>query len=133
MPLLGGLLAAACSPPLQQDVRAHELSAAGVDTRPPVKVVDRIERKLSAHPCVGSLDRWFRRYRHPIHPKTSVLDRSRVGFFFHEAGVHGFRAGRVIHSFEEHPGTDHRSYKVVTGTYYRKNRRLIVDFCGPNV
>ena len=122
---------ATSNPKLEKAIRTYE----GLHTRrlPNPAIVDRIEQKLSTQPCVGSLDRWFRRYAYGLDHQRGGVDGNTISFSLHEAGAYEFRAGREIVRPLEFATIDDRPYRYAWGTYNVARDTLVIETCGPNV
>ncbi len=100
---------------------------------PSEDVVDAIEQKLSLDPCIGSLDRWSRRFAYGFDPETGDADRSSIAFLFQEAGKYEFREGRFIVTPDKFITVDDRPYRIAAGTYTPETQKLELSACGPNI
>jgi hypothetical protein len=110
---------ASCSPPL-----------------PEWRQVDRVERALAANACIGSLDRWDRRYFYALGRERSgpfgrrEVDRDVIGFKFDEAGVGDYRSLRRVGHVEQFTTYDHRQRRSAAGAYDLRRGRLDLWSCG---
>lgn len=116
------------------------LALAGCGEQPPelvphARIVDRIERALAGRECIGALDRWQRVYVHPWRADPATGKRGPVAdvimFDFSQAGVHGFKAGR-IRAGKPPTALDHRQYRTAFGRYEVATGRLTLESCGWN-
>jgi hypothetical protein len=106
------------------------------DARPGTLAIDRIERELAGRSCFGALDGWERHYsfgqggdhRSPDHG----VERDRITWSYVQAGVYGFRPGRVLENTYEGLGTDERQMRFAFGDYYVSSGTLVVYSCGWN-
>jgi hypothetical protein len=120
LPMIALLLATACS-------------SAAAD-RPDSAMIDKLERKLSPNPCIGSLARWSRSYSFERDPESRRVVRRIVTFLYEEAGKFEFKAGRHIFAPGEVPiNLDDRQYMIAFGTYDLQSDKIEVGACGPNV
>jgi hypothetical protein len=116
------------------------LAACSQSEVPSERLVDRIESKLSANACIGSLARWNRQYRFWREqtydsPHRGEVDYNRVDFELWQAGRFGIKAGRSI-TLPEDVGTfrvDDRPIDLAMGDYDIKSDRLSIIHCGPNL
>jgi hypothetical protein len=99
---------------------------------PTAAVIDRLERRLEQEPCIGSLDRWYRRYTNGGDEERGGIDPSKIEFSLHEAGKFEFESGREIVKGLEFPLLDHRAYKYASGVYDISTDKLTLELCGPN-
>ena len=122
-------------PPAPAAEAGFESRAEGGTTHalPDAGLLDRVERALQADPCVGSMDRWFRRYAYRLDSLQSAADTSTLWFTLHEAGAFEFRPGRVALSPYEFAQIDDRAYLIVTGVYKVPTGELVIETCGPNM
>lgn len=113
--------------------------------KPPLEMIESIERRLAREQCIGSLSRWSRHYRYSADSGTSGrgnLDKQRVIITYTEAGTGGL-AGRFIDAPEvykdEKTGDaitdihfDDRELLVAGGFYDTRSRAINYWLCGPN-
>lgn len=109
---------------------------AALDTqlRPTDELLNRIETRLMANPCIGALDRWARRYSYGLDHDRGGLDTDTVWFSMHEAGAYEFRSGRAVLSPREFGSTvDDRPYRFAAGRFDVHLNQVTVEHCGPNL
>ncbi|MEP9400850.1 hypothetical protein [Sphingomonas sp. VNH70] len=108
----------------------HEKAA----NTPDEALVDRIEDKLVATECVGSLNRWYRSYWF-ARDRSGSIDRNTVAIDLRQAGFDEFGHGR--HRLDARPtrefDVDDRDYWIASGSFDVANGRLTLRFCGPNM
>ena len=116
------------------------MTASGGQTRPggeplPSGLMDEIERKISALPCIGSLAKWDRRYSYKAWMEGTVfhLDTMAIEFVYAEAGRFEFRSGRQFIIDPPGPIIDDRSYKVAYGEFDLNTDRVTLKDCGLNM
>lgn len=102
--------------------------------RPSSDLIDRVEARLTRHPCVKDLSRWQRLYSFagaaPGDPR--LVDETRISFKFREAGLYDFIEERRITAPEIWVNLDHRDYELVIGYFDLRNDRRNVEHCGSN-
>ncbi len=104
-------------------------------TVPDEAVIDGIERELSGHACIGDVDQWERIYFFARDHDSirEAADTNKIWIRFKQAGVHEFRAGRRIVTFDEGAGgIDDRQYRMVSGDYDVSSGRISIEHCGWN-
>ncbi|HEY0012607.1 MAG TPA: hypothetical protein VGB79_07105 [Allosphingosinicella sp.] len=101
--------------------------------RPPPELVERVERAIAAHECVGSLERWDRLYSYSWQRDGRTVDRRVISFIFRQAGTNDFRPGRKSVAPRAWIDTDDRRYDLVDGRFFLDSGRLDVEYCGSNL
>lgn len=112
--------------------------------QPRAEIVDDIERKLAAIPCISPLSRWERHYSFKSRPTALAeiitltengrwFDYETVKISYRQANFEEFREGRVIHKGHERIGIDDRNYDVVFGDYDVRSGTAEIWACGPNM
>lgn len=116
------------------------MTLCGAQNRPgdeplPSALMDEIERKISALPCIGSLAKWDRRYSYKAWMEGTVyhLDTMAIEFHFAEAGRFEFRPGRRFIIVPPMPMIDDRSYKIAYGEFDLNTDRVVLKACGLNM
>jgi hypothetical protein len=128
----------------KSEVRKHDTSEreqleskyaawASRQPRPPVEIVNRIERVLEKEPCVGRLDRWARFYAYNEDTPTKTLYPKIVDFQLEEAGKFGVQPGRRITEPNSWVTIDDRPLMIVSGDFDLSENRIRIAFCGNNV
>ena len=110
---------------IEEDIRAHPL--------PDDRTVDRLEERLSKHPCIGSLDRWSRRYSFALDHEQGRVHGEVIWFHLREAGAFEFLADRRIVRPRDDIAPDDRPYLYAHGSYDIRANRATVESCGPNL
>lgn len=100
----------------------------------PSALIDKIERKISAFPCIGSMKKWDRQYSYKAWMEGTIyhLDTTAIKFEFSEAGRFEFRARRRF-ILDPHPMIDDRAYKIAYGEFDLKTDRATLTTCGQNM
>ncbi|WP_156405458.1 hypothetical protein [Sphingomonas sp. Root710] len=107
-------------------------------------VIDKIERSLSIIPCVGQMSRWARLYNYKSEPSFLAgfvnlsdtgrwYDFSKIEITYFQAGIEGYRTGRILHSGTPMVDIDDREYDLVRGEYDIASKRARIWACGPNM
>ncbi len=104
----------------------------GASNLPSPEVIDRIEQRLSANSCIGSMERWSRRYAYGLNTQTGEAKTDTIGFLFQEANRYEFREGRVVVTPEKFITIDDRPYRIATGTFSPATGKLELNSCGQN-
>ena len=105
-------------------------SCADVQAKPPAAIIDQIEAKLARDLCVGSMDKWNRRYafRQAV---NKPADRNDIRILFTAASPVD-PAGRFISENTDYwPTSDDRT-KTMFGKYDIRRKRLTIEHCGEN-
>lgn len=104
---------------------------------PAVADIDRLERSLAAHPCVGALDQWERNYRfsrkdglfssHSLHPDFGVIE-----FHLRRVGNVSVAAGRkVMPQQPDGDWPDSSPIQSIDGKFTVRNGSLSLAPCRP--
>ena len=104
---------------------------------PEAPEIDRLEKALAAHPCVGKLDQWERNYRfsrkdglfssHSLHPDFGVIE-----FHLRKAGAVTVVAGRkVMPQRPDGDWPDTSPIQSIDGKFTVRNGSLNVGPCRP--
>lgn len=101
----------------------------------PPALMDKMERAISAQPCIGSMDKWHRRYSYKAWMEGAVYHRDTmtIAFVLAEAGRFEFLRGRQFVVSPKPPMIDDRSYKVAYGQYDLETGRVTLTGCGLNM
>ncbi len=127
-------------PILQLGLFAIVMVTSGEQARPggealPSKLMDMIEAKISASPCIGSLAKWEREYSYKAWMENGRIyhvDTMTIVFHFAEAGRFEFRPGRHFIIDPPLPMIDDRSYKVAYGEFDLETQQVTNATCGLN-
>lgn len=104
---------------------------------PAANDIDRLERSLAAHPCVGALDQWERNYRfsrkdglfssHTLHPDFGVIE-----FHLRKVGTISVVAGRkVMPQRPDGDWPDSSPIQSIDGKFTVRNGSLNLGPCRP--
>ena len=98
--------------------------------KPPAAIIDQIETKLANDPCVGTMDKWVRRYgfRQAVNQPP---DRNDIRILLSPASPVD-PAGRFISENTDYWPTSDDREKMVFGKYDIRLKRLTVEHCGDN-
>lgn len=104
---------------------------------PEPSAIDRIEQKLSRHPCVGSLEQWERNYRFArktglFTPYSLNPDLDVVEFHLRRTGTISIAPGRFV--FEPPPGgdwPDSRPIQSIDGRFTLSTGAISHSKCEP--
>ncbi|WP_404710313.1 hypothetical protein [Sphingomonas sp. MMS24-J13] len=98
--------------------------------KPPDALLDQVELKLQAIPCIGNLSRWKRLYTYGL--PTRKVDESQIDFKLMLAGRLGIKSGRQT----DFPGStrsiDDTPIKMAMGSFNRKTGKVTLEFCASN-
>lgn len=109
----------------------HAVARASEDSRvPPVALINKIERALKVHHCVGAITQYNRRYAYDLGNDTITTARVVVSLRKLDKGSRGARS---ILRWREYPTLEHRLAYTVEGYYSVPTSRLIVTKCGNQV
>lgn len=102
---------------------------------PPSWVLDKLEQKAGAVPCIGSLKRWERRYSYKSWMTKTIysVDIATIEFTYFEADKFEFKSGRRFYVDQPQTMLDDRSYRIAHGYYHLLEDRITYATCGPNV
>lgn len=99
---------------------------------PSTKEVAAAEQVLALQPCIGGLDKWYRRYARKIDWRQGHVDRDLLWFRFREAGLYGYRSGRKIGRLADLVDPDDRQFRYASGTYNLRTQQVTFVACGSN-
>jgi hypothetical protein len=102
----------------------------------PSALMDMIEAKISASPCIGSLAKWDREYSYKAWMEDGRiyhLDTLAIVFRYAEAGRFEFRSGRHFSVDPPAPMIDDRSYEVAYGEFDLVTKQVTIKSCGLNM
>ena len=94
-------------------------------------LVDRVEHRLSASPCIDDISTWNRLYTYGLPSRT--VDETRIAFRLKKAGHAGVLAGRRVGFPGETLGIDDTPVRIAWGSFNRRTDRLKIEFCGDNM
>lgn len=103
---------------------------------PKWREVERVERALATNTCIGAVNDWDKRYFYVkargqvIPPLSPVRDVNVIGFFFNEAGVGDYRAGRRLGDVERFIGYDHKQRRAAAGEFDLRTGEAKIWSCG---
>lgn len=128
-------------PMLPLSLFALVLTLCGAQVRPGSEalssaLIDMIEARVSASPCIGSLAQWDRDYSYKAWMEDGRiyhLDTLTIVFRYSEAGRFEFRSGRHFTIDPPAPMIDDRSYKVAYGEIDLATKRVTIKSCGLNM
>ena len=128
-------------PMLPLSLFAFLLTLCGAQARPggealPAALIDMMEARISATPCIGSLAQWDRNYSYKAWMEGGRiyhLDTLTIVFRYSEAGRFNFRSGRHFIIDPSAPMIDDRSYKVAYGEFDLATKRVTIKSCGLNM
>ena len=109
---------------------------------PDARLMDEIEAKLSAVPCVGSMSGWERHYTYSSKPSLlaslitfGTSDRwfhyQSIDIAYYQAGFQDFRAGRILNE-DRRFDVDDRQHNLVFGHYDIPTHTTSLWACGRN-
>jgi hypothetical protein len=109
-------------------------AATSSETVPTGQVIDAVEQKLSAHPCIGDLDQWERNYRFAkaggLSAYTAQADVDVIEFHLRRAGVTTITPGRnVLRRAGVDDWPDGKSIRYIDGRYRLHDQRLSMPAC----
>lgn len=107
-------------------------------------IVDRIEKGLTAVPCIGPMSKWARLYSYKSEPSflagfVNLADNGRwydfsvIEIRYFQAGFEGYRSGRILYDGTPRFDIDDREYDLVVGEYDISSRTAHIDACGPSM
>ncbi|MEG8038268.1 hypothetical protein QP166_02515 [Sphingomonas sp. LR60] len=96
--------------------------------------MDKMERRIATAPCVGSPDKWERRYFYKTWVTGTVfhLDEAVIKFEYYEAGKFEFKEGRKFYIDPPLPMMDDRRFRIAYGYYDWTKDRVTLLACGKN-
>lgn len=98
--------------------------------KPPLATVRMLEARLARDPCIGALDRWFRRYHYRA--PGGRLDKHEIVIDLEEAGDAG-GAGVSIEPVYARFDVDDRPIKTAFGIYDDRLKVIRHWRCGSNL
>lgn len=98
--------------------------------KPPFATVRMLEARLAREPCIGALDRWFRRYHYRA--PGGRLDKHEIVIDLAEAD-HAGAAGVSIEPVYAIFDVDHRPIRMAFGIYDDRLNVIRHWSCGSNV
>lgn len=99
--------------------------------------VDKLESRLSGHPCIGQLDGWERNYRlgmsrRMFWPQSDYPDLDVVEFHFRKAGTIAIAPTRnLVTASQNRDWRDSSSIQTIDGSFVVSSGRLNLARCEP--
>lgn len=104
---------------------------------PSIQDVDRLESKISTHPCVGELSAWERNYRiakgrHVFLPRSALKDVDVIEFHYRHIGPVTISGARnLLPPSVNGDWPDNRSIRTIDGSFVISSGELHVTPCAP--